>query len=71
PAVILSSLPTLSYAAAILLFWGSKIFKFALQPLTMTLLIRLHESPKGVLTNVSVFIGVIAKLLQQAVKIWG
>lgn len=66
-----SSSPTLlhiGFSAAVLL---SKLFSFWLKPLVMFLIYRFEESDRGVLTQLSILLAVVAKAIQEAIKAFG
>lgn len=65
---ILICLPTLTYITYLSLRTLLKISRPIVFPPVMLLLLRFHQSRKGVLTNLAVFIGAAAKLGQQFAK---
>jgi hypothetical protein len=68
-AIVLSSVwPTLIHLAVAAVFWGSKLLRPLLKRPVGLILLRLHESQKGVLSLVAVAVGVAAKLVHLAAK---
>lgn len=70
PALVFSIVPSGMYFCVVTFHIFLKAFDWALRPSTMLVLIRLQESPKGVLTNLSIAVGAVAKIMQQALKVW-
>lgn len=67
-AAIISILPSIFHLGVAASFMLSKIFRPLIQKPLELLLIRFHESPQGVLTQLAIGIGFGAKLLQAGAK---
>ncbi len=68
PVSFTSALPTLIHLMITIAFLASKLFRPLLQKPVSLILLRFHESRKGVLTQLAVGVGVLAKLMQVGVK---
>lgn len=62
--------PTACYVLLISLRAMLKLSRPVLFPTLMLILLRFHQSKKGVLTNLAIFFGVVSKLGQQAIKVF-
>lgn len=70
-ASAVGAFPTLMHLGLAIVFLGSKLLRPVLQPPVSLVLLRFHESKKGVLTILAVFLGSSAKLVQEATKYFG
>ena len=68
---VTNSLPTLIHASLGILFILSKLVSPLLKKPTEILLIRFYESKKGVLTQLAIGLGALAKIVQEIVKYAG
>ena len=68
PITVIASLPTLIHLLVVIVFLGSKLFRPLLVKPVSLIMLRLYESPKGVLSQLAVGLGAVAKLLQQGMK---
>ncbi|WP_171231026.1 hypothetical protein [Ruegeria sp. HKCCA6707] len=67
-SLVLICLPTATYLAYLIIRFILKLGKPLVFPPVMLILLRFHQSKKGVLTNLAIFLGGFAKLGQQFAK---
>ena len=73
PALVLftCALPTLIHLGVAIVFLSSKLFRPVLQPVLGRLLYLFHVSRQGVLTQLAVGGGIVAKATQESIKYFG
>ena len=66
---LIAFIPTSIHLAVSTYFLLGKTFDGVVRPLSMLLLLRITETKRGVLTQIAIGLGVIAKLVQEAIKL--
>jgi len=69
-ALIFIFLPSIAYFLIFIVRMLTKATRKFLVPFVTLILVRFEESEKGVLTNLSIGLGVLVKLVQQALKVF-
>ena len=69
PVVFTAMVPSLSHIVISSVFIISKLFRPLIQKPLELILLRLAESDKGVITSVSAATGILAKLIQEGIKV--
>ena len=69
-AVLTTTLPAVLHLAISLLTFGTKLFGPLIKMVLGLILLRLSESDKGVLTQLSIGLGLLAKLVQAGFKVY-